>query len=93
MKCQLRDCIENYEFADQQEEILFFKYYKPLFYQEPIYYSELAYLESARPLDDKESIKAFNPLSIDQYQDVFGRNHLLFIYHHLERKDLDHQFF
>lgn len=90
---QLREYMTGYQFGDQEDEILFFKYYKPLFFKELIFYSELAYLESSKPVGEKEKIKSFYHHVVDQYQDFFARNHQLYIYHQLERDDLDGQFF
>ncbi|OOG76440.1 RteC domain-containing protein [Algoriphagus sp. A40] len=90
---QLREYMTGYQFGDQEDEILFFKYYKPLFFKELIFYSELAYLESSKPVGEKEKIKIFYHHVVDQYQDFFARNHQLYIYHQLERDDLDGQFF
>lgn len=90
---QLKVYMKDYQFQGREEEVLFFKYYKPLFFKELIFYSELAYLEAKRPIGEKEKIKGFYHHMIDQYQEFFSRNHQLYIYHQLEIEDLDEQFF
>lgn len=90
---QLRGFMEDYRFGDQKEEIQFFKYYKPQILGELIFYAELAYIESKMPIGEKEKIKSYFHHIIDQYQDFFGRNHQLYIYHQLDRDDLDNLFF
>lgn len=90
---QLRSFMKDYRFADPKEEVLFFKYYKPQFLSELIFYAELAYIESKMPIGEQEKVKSYFLHMIDQYQDFFGRNHQLYIYHQLERSDLDELFF
>lgn len=90
---KLKEFMLSYKFQSREEEIKFFKYYNPMFSKELIYFSELTYLASKKPVGEKSKVKQFYHQVVDQYQDFFGRNHQLFIYHQLEREDLDHQFF
>ena len=90
---RLKEFMSDYEFHDVEEEILFYKYYKPLFFKELIYFSELTYMASKRPIGGKEKVKQFYHQLVEQYQDFFARNHQLYIYHQLDRKDLDDQYF
>lgn len=90
---RLKKFVNGYQFADSGEEIRFFKEYKPLFYKELIFYSELTYIESIRPIGKKELIKGYYHHVMDQIQDFFARNHQLYIYHQLDRSDLDEQLF
>ena len=90
---KLKKFMSGYQFSDSAEEIMFFKEYKPLFYKELIFYSELTYIESRRPIGKKELVKGYYHHVMDQIQDFFARNHQLYIYHQLERSDLDEQLF
>lgn len=89
----LKEFMRDYKFLDVEEEVLFFKYYKPLFLKELIFYSELAYLESRKPNGEKEKIKQYYHHAIDRMQEFFARNHQLYIYHQLERDDQDEMLF
>ena len=90
---RLREFMLNYEFRDLEEEISFFKHYKPMFLMELIYFSELIYLEANKPIGKKEQVKNYYHHVMDKFQEFFARNHQLYIYHQLERSDLDEQLF
>ncbi|TXE13496.1 RteC domain-containing protein [Algoriphagus aquimarinus] len=86
---KLKAFMSTYQFVNSEEEILFFKEYKPTFLKELIFYSELTYLESKKPIGKKEQVKNYYHHMMDQMQDFFARNHQLYIYHQLDRSDQD----
>jgi hypothetical protein len=90
---RLKHFMVGYKFTDLDEEIYFFKEYKPLFFKELIFYSELTYIESKKPIGKKEQMKSYYPHVMNQIQEFFVRNHQLYIYHQLERSDQDKELF
>lgn len=90
---RLKEFIASYEFLNEEEEIQFFKIYKPQLFHELIYYSELTYIESKRPIGKTETVKSYYHQVIDQIQEFFARNHQLYIYHQLDRTDQDELLF
>ncbi|PZX57610.1 RteC protein [Algoriphagus ratkowskyi] len=90
---KLKVSMSGYQFKNLEEEVLFFKEYKPMFLKELIFYSELTYLESKKPIGKKEQVKNYYHHMMDQMQDFFARNHQLYIYHQLDRSDQDELLF
>lgn len=90
---KLKLFMSGYQFKNSEEEILFFKEYKPLFLKALIFYSELTYLEAKKPIGKKEQVKNYYHHMMDQMQDFFARNHQLYIYHQLDRSDQDELLF
>lgn len=54
---ELREYIHNYNFRDNEEEIDFFKYSKPLILSKLIYYNDIYTLELRKPNGNKEVVK------------------------------------
>ncbi|SFT96249.1 RteC protein [Algoriphagus locisalis] len=90
---RLKEFMAGYTFRDGEEEILFFKEYKPLLFKELIFYSELTYIEAKKPIGKKEQIKSYFPHVLDQIQEFFVRNHQLYIYYQLGKSDQDEKLF
>ncbi|MEB2777317.1 RteC domain-containing protein, partial [Algoriphagus sp. D3-2-R+10] len=90
---RLKEFMTGYTFPDTEEEILFFKEYKPMLFKELIFYSELTYIEAKKPIGQKEQIKSFYPHVMDQIQEFFARNHQLYIYYQLGKSDQDETLF
>jgi hypothetical protein len=86
---RLKEYMAGYTFRDQEEEIRFFKEYKPLLFKELIFYSELAYIEAKKPIGKKEQVKSYYPHVLDQIQEFFVRNQQLYIYYQLGKSDQD----
>lgn len=90
---RLKEFMIGYTFRDVEEEIVFFKEYKPLFFKELIFYSELTYIEAKKPIGKKEQVKSYFPHVLDQIQEFFVRNHQLYIYYQLGKIDQDEKLF
>lgn len=56
---QLKNILQQYQFADWSEEIHFFKYTKPQFIATYIYYSKILAIESSRPYADPQALKSY----------------------------------
>lgn len=54
---ELRECIHQYNFRDNEEEIDFFKNSKPLILSKLIYYNDIYTLELRKPNGNKEVVK------------------------------------
>jgi tRNA nucleotidyltransferase/poly(A) polymerase len=57
--CQLQEIAKNYHFKNQEEEIDFFKHFKPQFVAQLIYYVSVVNIESAKPLDYSKKKKYY----------------------------------
>lgn len=73
---QLKIILRQYQFADWNEEIYFFKNTKPQFVAIYIYYSKILSIEAAKPFSDPAALRSF-------YENE--RNNLLYFYS--EQKD------
>ena len=90
---KLRLFIADYAFKDEQAEVTFFKEVKPSFLQQLIYYQEIYFLESRRPLGDREAERKYLINEQRHIQLYFDRYRELYIYYRMDRKDMDHQYF
>lgn len=90
---RLKVFMVDYVFLNIEEEVLFFKNFKPSIYKELIFYSELIYIEAKKPIGKKEQIKSYFPHVLDQIQEFFIRNHQLYIYYQLGKSDQDGKLF
>lgn len=90
---KLRDYIYQYTFADDDEEIHFFKIIKPRFHAELVYYAELIHIEANKPFGSKELVTSFYRQVIQRLQVYFDRRHTYYIYYRSQRKAEDRLLF
>lgn len=89
---QLQNTVQNNQFESVEEEIQFFKYLKPKFYQWKIYYLEIYSMESCRPVCGKPLIKFYNE-QVKFYQSFFDRHGYYYQYYRLKLVEMDSYYF
>jgi hypothetical protein len=90
---ELKELVDRYSFANEGEEIWFFKSEKPRFYRWLIFYSELLNIDSTKPLGKGEKIKGHYREQM-RYINRFYRSHeFQYQYYRLGTDQLDHLFF
>ncbi|WP_316824740.1 RteC domain-containing protein [Pedobacter miscanthi] len=90
---ELKQIIEKYPFADEDEEIWFFKTEKPMFYRWLIFYTELLNIDSTRPLGEGKRLNDHYREQV-RYINRFLRSHeFQYQYFRLGNDELDHLFF
>jgi hypothetical protein len=90
---KLRKYIAETPFKTPDEEIHFFKYEKPRFTAEHFYAMEIFSIETARPLNDMNLLKAFYEQELKYIRRLFNNNRFLYAYYQFDLKDLDHSLF
>lgn len=90
---RLKDFMKEYVFADQQEEIRFFKEEKPKLHQLLIFYGEQTFIESNKPIRDRKSVIRYLSKVIEGNNNFIERHKLLHSYYHLGHYTEDHILF
>lgn len=90
---KLKNFIAENEFKDQDDEIHFFKHEKPRFTAEHFYAMEIFTIETARPLNDIELLKAFYQQELKYIRRFLDTNKFLYAYYQFDMKELDHLLF
>lgn len=90
---QLKDFIIENQFPDQEKEIQFFKYEKPRFTAAHFFAMEMFTIETARPINDTTSLKAFYEQEVRYIKRFHDTNKFLYAYYQFDIKDLDHLLF
>lgn len=78
---KLKEFLSDYQFMNDEEEILFFKELKPSLQKENIFWSEIFYIESKRPKGDKKTIEKYYLNHIWHINEFFQRNYILYTYY------------
>lgn len=86
---QLKLFMDNYEFSDDAEEILFFKQIKPGFHKLLIYYAELTYIHATRPNCGRKQLITYYRELLTRNDKFFERHKLLYSYFKLGRDTED----
>lgn len=89
---QLRNTFLSNQFQNIDEEIQFFKYVKPKFYQWKIYYLEIYSMESCRPVCGKPLVNFYEE-QVNFYQSFFDRNGYYYQYYRLKLVEMDSYYF
>jgi hypothetical protein len=90
---KLNDYVQENSFEDRQEEINFFKYYKPQFVAERLYAIEIFTIEAGKPLGDNGAIKSYYEEELKYIKRFFIKYQFLYQYYQLDAADLDNLFF
>lgn len=91
---KLKDYILNYRFADQNEEIEFFKEIKPKFQSKLMYFNELIQVEIQKPLiSEKRMLAKYYRRSSGHYAVLASRNQLFLHYMRSQYESGDHLLF
>jgi len=90
---RLKEDMEAHPFKDAQEQIDFFKYVKPSFYQWQIYYTELYTIETGFPIGDAEKQTAYLAQELRYIERFFQQYAFLYQYFKLDANELDNLYF
>ncbi|WPV02144.1 RteC domain-containing protein [Mucilaginibacter sp. cycad4] len=90
---KLKEDIEKHPFKDAREQIDFFKYVKPSFYQWQIYYTELYTIETGFPLGDTEKQNTYFAQELNYIERFFQQYAFLYQYFKLDANELDNLYF
>lgn len=90
---QLNHFILDYTFKDQQEEIWFFKEFKPDLHAQLLYYREVLYLERRRPEGSRKAIRKYLNKQLNRVQMFFEKNNGVFYYYKSGKTDHDERYF
>lgn len=90
---KIKAFILNYSFADNAEEIKFFKEIKPMFLKELIFHNEVFFFEAGKPVGDMEVQTTFYKQAMERIRIFFERNQEFYNYYRMGRTNLDEQYF
>ncbi len=90
---QLKGYLSEYKFEDEEQEILFFKYYMSKFLKDSIFYSELFGIESNRPVGSRKDIKQFYEKELRGVRDFLSNQQALYNYMLLKKSHYDRTYF
>ncbi|WP_316847104.1 RteC domain-containing protein [Pedobacter psychrodurus] len=90
---ELKELVDRYAFANEDEEIWFFKSEKPRFYRWLIFYSELLNIESTKPIAREGKIKDHYREQMRYINCFFRSYEFQYQYYRLGTDELDHLFF
>lgn len=80
-------------FKDEDEEILFFKIYKPSIISKLIYYNAIYKIEAKKPLGGKEVIEVYLNNELLELKRFYYRNNEFCKYYRTKSTYLDHKYF
>jgi hypothetical protein len=89
----LRLKVRDEGFGKDEEEIHFFKYFKPAFYSQLLFHKELYTLEFCRPRGGSKEVRRYFIGNLRVVQERMSEQDTLHRYMRSGRRDLDQQFF
>ncbi len=90
---QLNEFIKDYEFADKEEEIRYFKQFRPMFSKELFYYTSLFDIEIYKPAADPQTVKDYYKDQITLLNSTLQKFHFLYQYYILGENHMDERLF
>lgn len=90
---KLKRFVADTPFKNKDDEIAFFKYEKPKFTAEHFYAMEMFTIETARPLNDTATLKAFYEQELKYAHRFLEQNKFLYSYYQFDLIELDHLLF
>src|SRR5450631_4023954 len=90
---QLKTLIKEQGFTDEQEEIYFYKHYKPKFHALYIYHATVFSVESDRPLGSKKARHRYFHNELRRIDNFFYHNAELYKYYRSGKTNLDKEYF
>lgn len=90
---KLKSFLKDKPFKTDEEQIKFFKYTKPAFYQWQIYYTELYTIETGLPFGDAEKQVAFLDQELYYIERFFQQYAFIYQYYKLNANELDSLYF
>lgn len=89
----LKKYLSSYFFGSLEEEIIFFKHTKPLFYSKYIYYINIYNYHVKLPTGGDEIMKAYISSQLDELKHFFDRNQSFYQYYRSGSDHLDSFYF
>lgn len=89
----LKKYISSYFFEDMEDEILFFKQIKPLFYSQYIYYISLYNFLVKKPTGGDENIKEYITSELADLKRFFDHNQVFYQYYRTQSSHMDSIYF
>lgn len=90
---QLKMKLNDYKFKNDEEEICFYKEYKPQLFSKLIYFSEIYKIETKRPTGSDTAQKNYIIKELDRIKDYFDKNLDFYQYYRTEKTHLDRYYF
>lgn len=90
---ELKDFVEGYTFADDAQEIEFFKEKKPEFFRLLLYYRKVYHIETNRPLGSIEMQVAYLKDELNRIQSYIEKRLVFYRYYRSGASYLDRDFF
>jgi len=90
---RIQEFMQPHQFADEQEQILYYKHLKPMFLSEYIYFGELYQIEMHFPVGDQQAQKGYIAQVFAAINIFFEQNGYLHNYYRSKRTNLDHFIF
>lgn len=85
--------VEEYEFKNEAEEIMFFKEYKPKFFSNLIFYRKVNNLEMNRPTGGRKVQQEYFRKELEHINDYFNKNKDFYHYYRSGNTFMDETFF
>ena len=89
----LRNFVASYNFNDNNEEIEFFRYSKPVFYSQYIYFIDVYNIEAGKPEGSMSNLISYYQNELDYLKLFFEHNHLFYQYYRSKSSHLDASYF
>ncbi|WP_157243373.1 RteC domain-containing protein [Algoriphagus resistens] len=89
----LKRYLVSYKFEDEEQEIIFFKFYMSKFLKDSIFYSELFGIESNRPVGSRKYMKQFYEKELRGVRDFLTDQQGLYNYMLLKKSHFDRTYF
>ena len=90
---QLKRYVLENPFESKEEEIWFFKYQKPRFYQWEIYYHELYTINSHKPLYRTKALVRYLTSQLEYFDRLFKLNEFQYQYYRMDATEMDEMYF
>ncbi|EHQ24676.1 RteC domain-containing protein [Mucilaginibacter paludis] len=90
---KLKEDVNVHPFKDKQDQVNFFKYTKPSFYQWQIYYTELYTIETGFPFGNADKQLDYLAQELHYIERFFQQYAFLYQYYKLDADELDNLYF
>ncbi len=90
---ELKEYVLKIGFSNEEEEIRFFKYQKPIIVAKLIYYNAIYKIEAKKPNGGKEIVEAYLNEELSRLKSFFDKNMGFYTYYRTDSNYLDHTYF
>lgn len=90
---KLKKLVIDHQFASEEEEVKFFKYYKPRFHSQLIYFNKLFNIELKKPLAGKSALEEYYQKQLFGIKLFFEGHQDIYQYFRRNDNSLDDKFF